>query len=60
MSYCTTVRGPNILRDEIVSGYVTFYQVNKLFGNIYFFIINKITSGAGFGPRAVVWRLLLY
>jgi len=25
----TTVRGPDILRSRIVSGYVTFYEINK-------------------------------
>jgi len=37
MSYYTTVRGPDILRNVIVSTYVNFYQINKFFGNILFF-----------------------
>jgi len=28
ISYCTTVRGPDILRNVIVFGYVAFYQIN--------------------------------
>jgi len=31
--YFTTVRGPHILRNVIVSGYVAFYQTNKFFVN---------------------------
>jgi len=46
MSYYTTVRGPDILRNVIVSGYVTFYQISKFFVNIYFFIIDKMYSRA--------------
>jgi len=29
----TKVRGPDILRNGIVSGYVTFYQIKKFFVN---------------------------
>jgi len=36
ISYCTTVRGPDTLRHVIFSGYVTFYQVNTFFVNIFF------------------------
>ena len=36
-SYCTTVRGPDILHNVIFSGYVTFYQINTIFVNILFF-----------------------
>jgi len=39
-SHYTTVRGPDILRNRIVSGYVTFYEINKFFVNALFFIIN--------------------
>jgi len=28
ISFHTTVRGPDFLRNVIVSGYVTFYQIN--------------------------------
>ena len=31
ISYYTTFRGPDILRNVIVSGYVAFYQINKFF-----------------------------
>jgi len=30
----TTVRGPDIMRNQIASGYVTFYQINKFFVNV--------------------------
>jgi len=32
--YYTTVREPDLLRNMIVSGYVTSYQINKCFVNI--------------------------
>jgi len=35
--HCTTVRGPDILRNVIVTGYPTFYGINKFFVNILFF-----------------------
>jgi len=49
ISYCTTVRGPNTLRNVIFSGYVTFYQINALFVNRlhYSFIIGKMCFAAG-------------
>jgi len=31
ITYYTTLQGPDILRNEIVSGYVAFYQINKCF-----------------------------
>jgi len=37
MSYHTAVRGPDILRNVIVSVHVTFYQISKLFVNMLFF-----------------------
>jgi len=46
ISYCTTVREPDILCDVIFSGYVTFYQISTFFANI-FFIIGKICFAAG-------------
>jgi len=36
ISYCTTVRGPDILCQVIFSGYVTFYQRNTFFVNTFF------------------------
>jgi len=36
-SYFTTVLGPDILRNVIVSGYVTFHQVTKFFVKILYF-----------------------
>jgi len=64
ISYYTIVRGLDMLRNVIVSGYVIYffnqiYQINKYFVNIYLSIIGKMASRAGFGPRAVVWRSLL-
>ena len=47
ISYYQTVRGTDTLRNVIVSGYVTFYQINIFFVN---FITDKMAS------RAVVWR----
>jgi len=52
ISCCTTVQGPDILRNGIVSEYVTFYQI-KIFPKFIFFIIDKMSSRVGFGPRAV-------
>jgi len=37
ISYCTTVREPDILRNVFFSGYVIFYQMNPFFVNILFF-----------------------
>jgi len=37
ISYYTTVRGLDILRNVIVLGYFPFYQINKFFVNIWFF-----------------------
>jgi len=45
----TTFRGPDILRNVVVSGYVTFYQINAYFSTCYFFIMDKMSS------RVVVW-----
>jgi len=48
ISYCTIVRGSDILHNVIVSGCVTFYQTEKLFVN-KFFIVYKMYSGPYFG-----------
>jgi len=37
ISYRAIVRGPDILRNAIVLGYFTFYQINKCFVNVLFF-----------------------
>jgi len=37
ISYCTIVRGPDILCNVIFSGCVTFYHINTFFANILFF-----------------------
>jgi len=42
ISKYTTVRGPGILQNEIVLKYVAFYQINKIFVNIYFFIFDTM------------------
>jgi len=51
ISYSATVRGSGIFRNVIVSGYVTFYQINTFFVNILYFHYWQN------GPRAGVWRL---
>ena len=45
--YCTTVLGPDILRNVLFSGYVAFYQINTFFVNILFFIIGTMCFAAG-------------
>jgi len=37
ISYYTQLRGLDILRDVIVSGYLTFYQINTFLVKILFF-----------------------
>jgi len=55
----TTVWGPDILRYVIVSGYVTSIKSTNVAYIYNFFIIDKMSLPAGFGPRAVVvWRTL--
>ena len=62
ISYCTTLRGPDILCNMIFSGYITFYQIDTLFANIHFFrywqnvFCGWVASQVGFVPRAVVRR----
>jgi len=52
----TTVREPDILRNVIVSGYVTFYRINKCFLNVLFFINDKMSLRSDeMASRAVVW-----
>jgi len=65
-NYYTTVRGPDILHNVIVSGRVTILP-KQIFRNYIIFLLlakcvrgpDEMTSRAGFGPRAVVWRPLL-
>ena len=47
INYYTTVRGPNILGDVKVSGYVTFYQINKYFVDVVVFRYWQIILAAG-------------
>jgi len=54
----TTFRGRDILHDVTVSGYVTFYQINKFLQRYNFFIIGKMSSQARFGPWNIVLRPL--
>jgi len=62
--YYTTVRGQDILRNVIVSGYIAFHQINKFFVNIVCFSLvtkcfrgsDETTSRAGFGSWRVVRR----
>jgi len=58
ISSYTTVRGPDIFRNVIVSGYVTFYQVKKFFREyINFSLLTKWLCGPDeMASRAVVWR----
>jgi len=41
--YYVTLRLPDMFPSEIVSGYVTFYQINKRFVNMLVFITDKMT-----------------
>jgi len=59
--YFTTVREPDISRNVIVSGYVTFYRINKSFAKYCFLLMTKCFRGpdgmapwAGFGLWVVV------
>jgi len=45
--FYTTVLGRDILRNVIVSGYVTIYQANIFFVNMLFFVVDKATLRAG-------------
>jgi len=36
ISFYTKVGGPDIFRNVIFSGYVTFYQINKVFVTLFF------------------------
>jgi len=45
INYYTTVRGPDILLNVIVSGYVAFYQINKCFANALFSLLAKRLCG---------------
>jgi len=49
-----------VLRNVSVLGYVAFYQINKFFANVFFFVSHKpslrpdeMASRAGLGLRAV-------
>jgi len=65
--YKKTVRGPDTLRNVVVSVSVTFYQINKFFvEHILFSLLTKglpgpveMSSRAAFVTLAVVWRTLL-
>ena len=53
MSYYTTVREQDILRNVIVSGYIAFNQINKFFVNIVnIFICDKIFLQVGWNGFA--------
>jgi len=41
-------RGPDALNYVIVSGSVTFYHTDKLYLNLLYFIVGKMSSRAGF------------
>jgi len=56
ISYYTTVRGPEIVRNVIVSGYVPFYQINKCFGNISRFYFWQTVFAVGWnGSAGRIW-----
>ena len=58
--YYTTVRGPDILRNVAVSGYVKFYQINKFFLYRLFCFIGKMSlRSEEVASQAVVRRLLV-
>jgi len=60
ISYYTTVRGPDIWRNVVVSWYVTFYQTNNFY-NIIFSLLTKCLLGPDeMASWAVVCRPLLY
>ena len=40
ISYCTAVRGPDIVGNVIVSCYVTFYQINNIFVDVGLLLIH--------------------
>ena len=58
----------NILRNVIFSGYVALYLIGKFFVNTLFFnywqnvFCGRMETAlqVGFGPRAVIWRTLIY
>ena len=61
--YYTIVRGQDILRNVIVSGYIAFHQIKFFVNIVYFSLVTKFfhgsdetTSRAGFGSWAVIWR----
>ena len=59
ISYYRTYRGPGVLRNVIVLGYVTFYQINKI-SEIFFHDLTKWLRGPDeMALRAVVWRPLI-
>jgi len=45
ISYYTTILGPHIMRNVIVSGDVALYQINKFFVNILFLLLKKSFAG---------------
>jgi len=52
ISYCTTVRGLDILRNVIFSAYVTFYQINTFLVNTLFFHYWQNVFSAGWNGFA--------
>jgi len=62
ISYYRTYRGPDVLRNVIVLGYVAFYPINKLLVIVFYRLTKclrgqgEMASRAAFGPRVIVWR----
>jgi len=66
ISYCTTFRGPDTLRNVTFSGCATFRQIKHIFRKYIVSLLAKcvlrpgeMASQVGFGPWAVVWRTLI-
>jgi len=61
ISYHTTVWGPDSLCKAIVSGYVTFYQINKCSWRCYFIIVDKMFLQSGWnGFAGRIWPMGLF
>jgi len=54
----TDISGYTIFRVRDALHNVTVYLINKFLKRYLFFIIDKMSSRAGFGPWTVVWRPL--
>ena len=56
ITYCTTVWGRDVFRNVILSGYVTFYRINKCFAKYCFLLMTILSSWAGWkGFLGRIW-----